>query len=134
MSRLLAVADIAYVGYSSLAKDFTLIFNADVLQPSDFEVDNAVEAHFGGEYLLVTGDNLLFVRGGVFSSPNHATSFLGNPDPGANATESAKYNLLPRTTEAVGTVGAGIALRQRFQADVAYVIGREFVASMALRF
>ena len=133
-SRLLAAFDVVYIGYSSLAKDFTLIFSNDVLEPGDFEVDNAVEVHAGAEYLLIGGDNPLFVRGGVHTSPNHATRFLGAADPLANATETAKYNLLPRDTDVVGTAGAGISVGRSFQLDFAYVFGREFVASAAFRF
>jgi long-chain fatty acid transport protein len=133
-SRLLVAADMLYVGYSSLTRDFTLIFGEGDLDPDDYEVDNAVEAHLGAEYLLVTGPNLVFVRGGVFTSPDHATRYLGAGSTVSERIEQAKYNQLRRRTDVVGTAGAGVVFGTRFQIDVAVVFGREFVGSAALRF
>lgn len=132
--RLLAAVDIVRIGYSSLAKDFTLIFNDDAFDEDNFEVDDVTEFHAGAEYLLVPGDKRLFVRAGLFTSPDHRTRFLPSGIPEDDDSEAAKYNLLPRDTDVVGSIGAGIAVGPRFQFDLAYVFGREFVASLGLRF
>ena len=132
--RFLAAVDLVRIGYSSLADDFTLIFDEDALNPGNFEVDDVTEFHAGAEYLAVPGERSLFVRAGVFTSPNHSTRFIPGANPEVNATQVAKYNLLPRDTDVVGSIGAGIAVGLRFQADFAYVFGREFVASAAVRF
>ena len=134
-SRLLAAVDIVHIGYSSLADDFTLIFGADDFTADNFEVDNVTEFHAGVEYLAMTsGDRRLFLRAGLFTSPDHRTRFLEGSDPEANASEVAKYNLLPEDTDVVGSFGAGMAIGPRFQIDAAYVFGREFVMSAAVRF
>jgi long-subunit fatty acid transport protein len=134
-SRLLAAVDIVHIGYSSLADDFTLIFDADEFTADNFEVDNVTEFHAGAEYLAMTsGNRRVFVRAGLFTSPDHRTRFIEGPDPEANASEVAKYNLLPDETDLVGSIGAGVAVGPRFQLDAAYIFGREFVLSAAVRF
>jgi long-subunit fatty acid transport protein len=134
--RLLVAADIVRIGYSSLADDFTLIFDADELDESNYSVDDVSEFHAGAEFLVLAGERRLFLRGGLFTSPDHQTRFTESAiaAPQTNAGEHAKYNLLPRETKTVGSVGAGIAIGSRFQADLAFVIGREVVLSAAVRF
>jgi long-subunit fatty acid transport protein len=132
--RLLAAVDIVRIGYSSLTDDFTLIFSESELDVDDFEVDDVTEFHAGAEYLVVPGDRRLFVRAGLFTSPDHSTRYLGTGNADGVVTQIAKYNLLPRETDVVGSFGVGIAVGPRFQADFAYVVGREFVASAAVRF
>jgi long-subunit fatty acid transport protein len=134
--RLLVAADIVRIGYSSLADDFTLIFDADELEESNYSVDDVSEFHAGAEFLVLSGERRLFLRGGLFTSPDHQTRFAESAiaQPQTNAGEHAKYNLLPRKTKTVGSVGAGIAVGSRFQADLAFVIGREVVLSAAVRF
>jgi long-subunit fatty acid transport protein len=132
--RLLVAFDVVRIGYSSLAKDFTIIFNIEELDGSEFSVDDAVEVHAGGEYLLFTGKPRLFVRAGVFTNPNHATRFSSASDVTVNATQNAKFNLQPRKTVVGGTVGAGMTLGSRAQVDLAYVSTGEFVASIGVRF
>jgi long-subunit fatty acid transport protein len=133
--RLLTSFDFVYIGYSRLANDFTVIFDTAGLDGSEFEVDDAVETHFGAEYLLMQGRNSIFLRGGAYTAPNHNTRFTGSSDPNADAAQNAIYNLLPRDTEVIGTVGIGFVLGSRAQADFA-VVGKakEFVASIGVRF
>ena len=125
------------INYSSLAKDFTIVvsFDSPTLKPTMFTIDDVTEVHFGAEYNIVTGNNPVFVRAGVFTNPNHTVHFSAT-DTGKveNSNFNAVYNLLPRDTEVKGTVGAGVAIGPRFQVDAAYVIGKEFIASMAVRF
>lgn len=136
LPRLLVAADFVRIGYSSLAQDFTLIFNAGELTGSNFKIADASEYHVGAEYLVLAGERRVFVRAGFYTSPDHRAEFIPSPtaDPSTNDEEVAKYNLLPRDTDLVGSVGAGIAVGPRFQVDVAYLVGREFVASLGLRF
>ena len=138
MPKLLLAGDIVRVNYSaSLAKDFTIVvsFAEPNLNPSMFTIDDATEVHFGGEYNIVTGNNPVFVRAGVFTNPNHTVHFAATPAGHRNQLDcSTRYNLLPRDTEVNGTVGSGVAIGPRFQVDVAYVFKKEFVASTAVRF
>jgi long-subunit fatty acid transport protein len=133
--RLLVQFDFVRIGYSSLAKDFTLIFDRDTLNGDEFEVDDVIETHAGAEYLLFQGRNSMFVRAGVYTSPNHNTRFTGTADVETNATQQAFYNLLPRDTEVIGTFGVGFVLGSRAQADIA-VVGKakEIVGSIGVRF
>jgi long-subunit fatty acid transport protein len=133
-SKLMVAFDFVHIGYSSLAKDFTIVLDAAVVAPENFEVDDVIETHLGGEYMLVSGTNSVFVRAGMYTAPNHATKFLGANDTVANAAYQASYNLLPRETAVVGTFGAGFVVGPKFQVDFAYVWQREFVASAAIRF
>jgi long-chain fatty acid transport protein len=135
-SRLLIAADGVHTNYSSLSRNTTLVFNsATTLNGSEYVTPDVTEIHIGGEYNIyqVMG-NPIFVRGGFFSNPSHLVTYVGSSDAETNAAERAKYNLLPRTDERRGTVGAGIAIGPRGQIDAAYVIGKEFVLSAAARF
>src|SRR5262249_5626813 len=105
------------------------------LTGKEYAINDVTEVHAGGEYLLMTGQGRsIFVRGGFFSSPDHSTKYLGTSDAAENAVWNATYNLLPRKTDIVGTVGAGITLGAKAQIDLAYVVSREFVFSLGVRF
>ncbi len=137
-SRLLVAADVVRIQYSSLAKDFliTLDYTQPALTPNLFSVNDVTEVHFGGEYNILTGNNPVFVRAGVFTNPNHSTRFAGSTalPPELNNYYNAIYNLLPRDTLVRGTVGGGVVLGPRVQIDAAYVHRKEFVASTGVRF
>jgi len=78
----------------------------------------------------------VFVRAGFYTDPDHSVRFteiLLLPLEVLDQS-NAIYNSLPRDGENRGTVGAGFAAGLNFQVDLAYVFGREFVASAALRF
>jgi long-subunit fatty acid transport protein len=149
--RLLVGADVVRINYSILTENFTLTYrefdrvngvDLPFLTGAEFAIDDVTEVHLGAEYNLMTGSRPVFVRAGIFTNPNHAMRFLGysnstlpvNDVIGVNASENALYNTLPRDTQVKGTIGAGIALGQRLQLDLAYVFGSEFVASAAFRF
>src|SRR6185436_20019881 len=104
------------ISYSSLAKNFTVVFPSADVDPSMYSIPNATEAHFGGEYLWLTGDTKVFLRAGVFTSPDHSMRYSG-----ANPSEIAKFNLLPRSGATTGTVGAGVAVGAKYQVDFAAV-------------
>jgi long-chain fatty acid transport protein len=136
-SRLLATFDFVRIGYSSLANNFVVVFDSPAITGNQFSIPNVVEAHFGGEYLLRTNGTPIYLRAGVFTSPDHSTVFTPTT-PAANvdfsASEVATYNLLPRKTTVAGTVGAGFVFGKHSQLDLAYVGTREFVVSLGARF
>jgi len=133
MDRLLAAFDVLRINYSSLAKDFTIVFNP-TLTGTEFSVADATEAHFGAEYQAIRGKQSVFVRAGVFTSPGHVTRFAGTSDASTNSIESALYNILPSDTDVVGTVGLGAAIGRRLQLDLAYASSKEVVFSAGFRF
>ncbi|HMF95063.1 MAG TPA: outer membrane protein transport protein [Vicinamibacterales bacterium] len=135
--RLLVGADVVRTLYSSLTKTVTLIFNDTTLTGGEFSTPDTTEFHVGAEYNvlnLMQGKSPLFVRGGFYSNPSHVITFTGASDAATNAVMNAQYNLAPRNDEYRGTVGGGVVLGSRVQVDAAYVFGKEFVLSSAVRF
>jgi long-chain fatty acid transport protein len=132
--RMLVGVDVVRINYSSLAKNFVPVFFESVLTGSEFSIKNSTEVHVGGEYTLSSGKTPFFVRAGVFSNPDHSTTFSGSSDQDVNQTEAASFNLLPRETQVKGTIGFGAVLGSRLQIDLAYVWRQEFVASTGVRF
>ena len=137
--------DAVWIQYSSLTskENFTLIFNdSDNLFGDEFVTKDVTEMHFGAEYNVRSGNMPIFLRAGVFTNPNHAVKFTGVHDPTSsaidtieeNVSDEAIYNFLPRDMETRGTIGAGFVFGQRAQLDIAYVVGKELVASTAIRF
>jgi long-chain fatty acid transport protein len=143
-SRLLAVFDVSRINYSDLAKDFVVTNNLSAVLPENFTMDDRTEVHFGGEYNVITGKNPVFVRGGVFTSPDHRVKFVAtSASPIASGdcdrtcvigTYTDQYNLLPQKTRVYGTIGGGVVLGPHLQLDASYVGTKEFVASVAARF
>src|SRR5262245_53536440 len=132
--RLLIAADAVRTNYSSLSKNTTIVF-ATTLTGNEYSTPDVWETHVGAEYNVTSMmGNPIFVRGGFFNNPAHLVTFAGTSDREANASETAKYNLLPRSDETRGTAGVGIAIGPRAQIDAAYVFGRELVLSGAVRF
>ena len=131
---LLLAGYLVQINYSSLSQPTTLVFFPS-LTGNEYVTPNVTEVHVGAEYNVYTlKGNPLLIRAGVFTNPNHLVSFTGTSDPAINASETAKYNLLPRKDETSGTFGVGIALGPRAQIDAAYVFNKEFVLSSAIRF
>jgi long-chain fatty acid transport protein len=147
LPRLLIAADAVRINYSSLARNIALIFDEGSTVGSHLTIDNVTEIHVGGEVNVSAGANPVFVRGGVFTNPNHTLKFTGPLNdatiPFGNERYTALYDTLPRDTEVYGTVGAGVAVGLHLQLDVAYVAkvapsavpGRkDLIASAAIRF
>jgi hypothetical protein len=84
------------------------------------DLDDTIEARFGGEYLLIPGDRRLFIRAGA-----HVSS--------GGETLKEVFGLLPAPGRG-GTFGAGVAIGPRFQADFGYATVGELVISAAFRF
>jgi long-subunit fatty acid transport protein len=135
--KLLIGADVVRVLYSSLTKTVTLIFNDTTLTGGEFSTPDATEAHVGAEYNLfnmMQGKSPVFVRGGFYTNPSHVITFTGASDAVTNAVMNAQYNFAPRTDEVRGTIGGGVVIGSRVQVDAAYLFGKEFVLSSAVRF
>ncbi|HKB14083.1 MAG TPA: outer membrane protein transport protein [Vicinamibacterales bacterium] len=135
--KLLIGADVVRTLYSQLTKNVTLIFNDTTLTGTEFSTPDTTEVHVGAEYNVVNlmgGKSPLFVRGGVYTNPSHLITFTGAADAATNAIMNAQYNLAPRDDEVRGTAGAGIVIGSRVQVDAAYLFGKEFVLSSAVRF
>jgi long-chain fatty acid transport protein len=142
--RLLIAGDAVRTTYSSLSKTTTLVFfvDAGVITGSDFVTPDVTELHLGAEYNVYSlKGNMVLVRGGVFTNPDHTTRYVPTTKPDrtaaeANAinTEIATYNLIPAKDETRGTLGVGIVIGRRTQFDIAYAVGGDFVASAAWRF
>jgi long-subunit fatty acid transport protein len=135
--KLLIGADVVRVLYSSLTKNMTLIFNDTTLTGGEFSTPDTTEVHVGAEYNVLNmmqGKSPLFVRGGFYTNPSHLITFTGASDAATNAIMNAQYNLAPRTDEVRGTIGAGVVIGSRVQVDAAYLFGKEFVLSSAVRF
>jgi long-subunit fatty acid transport protein len=132
--KLLIAADAVRINYSSLTKSTTIIFNLS-LTGNEYVTPDVTELHAGAEYNVYSvNGNPIFVRGGVFTNPNHQSTFTGNTDSAFNQSQAIIFNTLPGKDETRGTAGVGIALGPRAQADAAYVFGKEFVLSAAIRF
>ena len=133
--KLLIAADAVRTNYSSLSKNTTIVFQTSTLTGNEYTTPDVWETHVGAEYNVTSMmGNPIFVRGGFFNNPAHLVTFSGTSDPEANASETAKYNLLPRSDEMRGTAGVGIVFGPRVQVDAAYVFGKELVLSSAIRF
>jgi long-chain fatty acid transport protein len=137
LSRLLIVADIARTRYSDLTRDFTLVFTSPGLTAQNYEIVDANELHFGGEWNLIRGERLLYLRAGGLTNPDHGLSYKPTGNAQTDVFENALYNTRSRRTELGYTVGIGLTIGQHFQWDAAYVdikSFREFVSSVAVRF
>lgn len=143
------VLDLVWVEYSDLLEDFTPLFSAfpvnspRPLVQSDFEIDDALEIHFGNETQFVMGASGpdLFLRSGLFTNPDHRQRFVGRT--GDSEIDTVFQNIFKfedNDTEIGWSVGGGLAwtwAERRLQVDVAYAsIGsfNEFVASLVFGF
>ena len=154
VDRLQLVFDLLRVYYSDLAKNLAIIneFQSQSLTSDDFAIADATEIHFGGEVMLVQQPIAAFLRGGVFTNPEHSLRFVGEiNETGAsdlsNLNRSVQFrslfNFVGRETGPGFTLGGGIAVPQvggsdlGLQIDFAYVTIDSFdelVASFAIRF
>ena len=136
-SRFVATADIVHVTYSSLASHFVVVIDSASLTADEYAIPDTTEIHFGGEYMIRTGSHPVFVRAGIYTSPDHSTTFVGTTVPlsiDTDAAQQAIYNTLPKNTRVIGTVGVGLSFGKHAQADIAYTGMRELIASLGARF
>ena len=117
-------------------------------RPSDYEIEDATEFHFGGEVNVSGGDIPVFLRGGVFNNPDHRARFVGSPfdrrlsdqiffgDESVGEVNFAAFNLQEQKVRWGWTAGFGLAIK-RIQVDGALVSIDAFdeaVISIAYRF
>ncbi len=162
-NRLLFVFDVTYIKYSDLVPD-DFVVNQNFLNESfnrfveenfpgaplaeiffdwnadDYAIDNAIETHFGGEWNFVSRRRVQsFLRGGVFTNPDHSLRFVGETNTGQpidDLAQRAQFNTLPDDNQIGWTFGGGVTLGQHFQADAAYLSidpFDELVLSVAIR-
>jgi long-subunit fatty acid transport protein len=139
--KLVVAADVVHVQYSSLSKNTALVFESGSVLSSDYSSPDVTEIHAGAEYNVYTWRGYpVFVRGGLFTNPDHLVTFNGTgvnslPDTQLDVlAQRAIFNSLPRKDEVRGTLGAGFVVGRRAQIDFAYAFGGDFVASAAIRF
>ena len=142
--RLRLAFDGTYITYSDLSRDLTPIIGHELLTADDFTINDAAEVHLGGELNVTSDRNPVWLRAGVFTNPDHRLRFVGNVQPGGNimppqaqrinALERARFNLGNDDLEVKGTLGGGMAIGPRLQADMAYVWKEQFVLSVGARF
>ncbi len=158
VSRLLLALDVVRIFYSQTGdklpkglEDLEKLFPKTVSR-RDILIKDGTEIHFGGELNVGTEKVPVFLRTGVFTNPNHQQRFFGKTDLRQRIVDSqgqflgriflddilnAQFNIGDHTTKTGITLGAGISILKRLQADVAYVSIDNFdeiVASVAIRF
>lgn len=134
----------AHVRYSELSRELTPFRSHDIVTTNDFRISDATEVHVGGELNVGSDSTAVFLRAGVFTSPDHRLKFVGNVQPGptitpvqaqrVNVFERSVFNLGDDDTEVRATFGGGIGVGRYGQVDVAYVWKRQFVVSLGGRF
>ena len=154
IDRLQVVFDAVRIFYSDLADELAIIndFDLSSLTADDFAINDATELHFGGEIVALQRPLTLFLRGGVFTNPEHSLRFVGDvSEAGFSELQNLNRNTQFRTLfnfsgKEIGpgvTVGAGINLsgiggsRAGLQLDIAFVSidsFNELVVSSAIRF
>jgi len=135
--------DLSRIRYSERVTDRFLVVDfidpAAGLTPDNFYINDVYETHAGVEYKFYPSVGTMAVRGGVFTDPDHPLRFRSggnNPDHPADALLNFRFNTLPAETVVGGTVGWGMAIRNRVQVDAAASFSRdatEVVVSMVIR-
>lgn len=130
--------DAVYIQYEDLLKDFDIISQeyGDVVTVESFTVNNAIELHFGLEYVLVLAERIVTLRTGVYNEPEHAIRFNGK------ATDydgvQAYRSRFPRGDDYVHvTGGMGMVFNERTQIDAAMDFAenrQQFSVSAVYRF
>lgn len=120
---LTVVGELAHVRYSEMrTANFQIIdfrYTGD-LSPSQYSYANVNELHAGAEYRHDLGGQVLALRAGLFTDPAHSLRFRMRGQTGGDAVENFIFNLNASTGTRVGvTLGAGVAVGNRLQADAA---------------
>lgn len=136
--NLTLLADIVGVRYSQLSDNLTIV-TLRPTKPEDYKVDNAVEFHFGAEQDFRAGTNIVALRAGVFSDPNHQLRYIGDRSFSNGEVANSLFNVGSDYNEVGFSFGAGAAFggSNRFELNAAYVITdpfNEFSTSFILRF
>jgi long-subunit fatty acid transport protein len=108
--------DADYVFYSDLLQDLQFEPGSG-LDPSDFDIDDTLEVHFGLEYVLPINDVPFALRAGYFYRPDHGLEYTG-PD------ASLRERLQDRgDDEHIFSAGFGFVVYQNLQIDLAASYG-----------
>lgn len=130
---LTIAADVNYIEYSDLLKDFRFPDGSTSfggINTNDFDVDDTFEIHVGIEYVLDIGSTPVAVRGGYTHKPEHRIHYTG-PDSGWKswAPEGDDDNIF--------AVGLGSVFSKWLQIDGAASFGdfeKEYIVSLVYRF
>lgn len=115
--RLTVTADVVRVSYSDLTAEGSLF--GEFGEGGTETIEDGTELHVGGEYLLPLGRNVLALRAGLYTDPDHD---------GLAGVDSDQVHV---------TFGGGIVLGNRIQVDAAANLAdtvREGLLSVVVRF
>jgi long-chain fatty acid transport protein len=136
--NLTVAADVVRIKYSRLLDNLLTEQNVltGVINPAttggsfatDFTIDDATEYHVGAEYFFTKGKWPISVRAGVFNDPDNVMRDRNGQFGDALGGRADKLHY---------TVGGGVVVQQKFQADVALSlssIGNEGLVSFIYRY
>ncbi len=133
--------DVVGIRYSDLTQDFVTTFGGDFVSGADYTVDDAIEFHIGGEYVLLTRAMGFVFRAGFYTEPDNKIRFSGDPlassDPTGQFVRRTQIALFQAgETDYHYTFGAGFLFSSNVQLDLAANISsgsNEMVASFVVR-
>lgn len=130
---LTMAADVNYIEYSDLMKDFRFPDGSTVFGPtstSDFDADDTFEIHAGVEYVFDINNTPVAVRCGYTHKPEHRIYYTGSdPQWKSWAPEGDDDNIF--------AFGLGAAFSEWLQIDGAASFGdleKEYIVSLVYRF
>jgi len=118
--RLTLLLDFNRIWYNQLVgENFTVISGNDYL-PSDYEVPEVTESHFGIEYLWPVRGHIFAFRGGAYLNPDHKTRFKGTDYSYQGDVQAFVFNT-GKTEDVKGfSLGLGYVWNNKYQIDFAY--------------
>ena len=130
---LTIAADVNYIEYSDLLKDFSFPDGSTSfggISANEFDADDTFEIHAGIEYVFDVNNTPVAVRGGYTHKPDHRIHYTGS-DPGWKswAPEGDDDNIF--------AVGLGAVFSEWLQIDGAASFGdfeKEYIVSLVYRF
>jgi long-subunit fatty acid transport protein len=104
--------DVVQIQYEDLLEDFDIVLNQAEDLEQYYTIDNAIEVHFGMEYVLSLGERFLALRAGVYNDPEHTIRYKGDDIVGKI--------LFPGGDDQIHiTGGVGLVISEKFQIDTA---------------
>ena len=129
-NALTLAADVNYIRYSQMMKDYRLADTTAGLQASDYKMDDAIEVSAGLEYAFSLASVPVAVRGGYRYSPFHERYYDGPLE--------TYRNWLPKgKDEHSFSAGIGAVLGKNFQLDFAGSwsdVKQDYIMSLVYRF
>jgi len=133
---LTVLVDLDWIRYSQLNDDFTII-SGENFESLNYRIPDVVETHIGFEYLIPFESQILALRAGWFTDPDHKTRFDGALDVERDQIQDFIFNTGNGDDNQAITFGFGYVWRNRFQFDVAVIQSDRFdwlVTSFLYRF